>query len=130
MLRRVALVRTDVHQLLVAACAVPSSPSLVTLMKEALGFSETSVLTRATRHNIPEDTILHSHRRENLKFYIMFFQSLGQTYLNSLLIHWHYYVGVMCLLHLQSFAFLEKQVGNENHFRLAIEEQSVRMFPI
>jgi hypothetical protein len=32
--------------------------------------SETSVLTRATRRNNPEDTILHSHRRENLKSYI------------------------------------------------------------
>jgi hypothetical protein len=31
--------------------------------------SETSVLTRATRRNNPEDTILHSHRRENLKSY-------------------------------------------------------------
>jgi hypothetical protein len=28
-----------------------------------------SVLTRATQRNIPEDTILHSHRRENLKSY-------------------------------------------------------------
>jgi hypothetical protein len=47
MLRRVDLVRTDVL--------------------EELSTSETSVLTIATRRNIPEDAILHSHRRENLK---------------------------------------------------------------
>jgi hypothetical protein len=96
MLRRVALVRTDVSEersasfirvtrigelgttlavtgnrctlrrntkyylrwLLVTDSVVPSSPILVTLMKEALSSPETSVLTIATRHNIREVAIL------------------------------------------------------------------------
>jgi hypothetical protein len=59
----------SVRRLPVTANDVRSSSTLVTLMMKGLSFSETSVLTRATQRNIPEDAILYSHRRENLKFY-------------------------------------------------------------
>jgi hypothetical protein len=74
MLLRVALVRTEVSEepsasiirvtridvflrsvcpLLVTANVVRNSPNLVTLMMEALRYSETSVLTRVARRNNP-----------------------------------------------------------------------------
>jgi hypothetical protein len=68
MLRPVALVITNVSEELissqrasVASCGyVPSSTILITLMMEALSSTETSFLTRATRHNIPEEVIQRS----------------------------------------------------------------------
>jgi hypothetical protein len=58
----IAFVRS-VRRLLVTAKAALSSPILVTLMMKALRCSETSVLTRSTRRNIPDDGILHVQLR-------------------------------------------------------------------
>jgi hypothetical protein len=47
-----------------------SSRILSSLKMEATSSSETPALTRPILCYTPEDGILHSHRRENLKFYI------------------------------------------------------------
>jgi hypothetical protein len=58
-----------VLQLLVTANVVPSSPILVTLMMEALRFSETLAITRATRGNVPEDGVQSSHCNQEMPYY-------------------------------------------------------------
>jgi hypothetical protein len=48
-------------------------------MKEAPGSSETSVLTRATRRNSPEDTILHERKWSTLMVHFIFLNVLEKT---------------------------------------------------
>jgi hypothetical protein len=59
LLRRVALVRTDVSEEPGASFIMVAKIGELGTTQEAPGSSETSVLTRATRRNNPEDTILH-----------------------------------------------------------------------
>jgi hypothetical protein len=71
LLRRVALVRTDVSEepgaffIRVTKIGELGTTQAATSNRRTLQRN-----TRATRRNNPEDTILHSHRRENLKSYI------------------------------------------------------------
>jgi hypothetical protein len=62
----------SVRRSLATASVVPSSSTFVTLIIEALSFSEASVLTRATRRKIPEYAIIHltayrSEQFENIR---------------------------------------------------------------
>jgi hypothetical protein len=80
MLRHLALIRTDILEEFSASIirvtriddlgttlTVNSNRRLLKI--EALCSSETLVLARGTRRNIPEEAILHSHRRDNLRSY-------------------------------------------------------------
>jgi hypothetical protein len=74
LLRRVALVRTDVSE-------EPGASFIRVTKIGALGTTQAATSNRRTLRrntNNPEDTILHSHRRENLKSYrqqIVFMES-------------------------------------------------------
>jgi hypothetical protein len=67
----IALVRTDVSEERISTIRLERFSVLRTLPATSnWRSSETAVLTKTTQRNIPED-ILHSHRRENLKSYLV-----------------------------------------------------------
>jgi hypothetical protein len=72
MWRRVGILLTDVSDECIAypLTLVHRSWISSTLKMEAIRSSETSVNKVPTGRHIPEDDILHSHRRENLKSHI------------------------------------------------------------
>jgi hypothetical protein len=71
MLRRVALVRTDVSEerspSIIRVTRIGQIGTTLAVTSNQRTLQRTSVLTRAIWRNIPEDRILHSHQRENLK---------------------------------------------------------------
>jgi hypothetical protein len=69
MLRRVVLVKTDVSE-------EPSAYFIRVTRIGELGTTLAATSNRRTLRNIPENTILQSHRRENLKSYTIYLLSL------------------------------------------------------
>jgi hypothetical protein len=92
MLRRVALVITDVSEepgasfIRVTRIGELGTTQAVTSNRRTLRRNTKLVLTRATRRNIPEEGIRHSHRRENLKSYIVYYTLEGVAFLLSVFI--------------------------------------------
>jgi hypothetical protein len=77
MLRRVALVRTGVSEepgasfIRVTRIGELGTTQAATSNRRTLRRNTKWYFFAVTRRNIPEDNMLHSHRRENLKSYII-----------------------------------------------------------
>jgi hypothetical protein len=66
--KRLSQVGTELGVQLTVTAEVPTSLILFNLMMESMRYSETFVITGATRRYITLDDIRHSNRRENLKY--------------------------------------------------------------
>jgi hypothetical protein len=87
----VALIRTNISEERIASIIRVKRSKLGTMLAVTSNYtihsSETSDLTRTTWHNIQEDGILHSHRHENLRSYIIFgcsWQDISEVLCHSL----------------------------------------------
>jgi hypothetical protein len=86
--------------------------SIVTLMMEAIRSSETLVLTRATRRNIAEHGILHSHCRENLRSYkALTRSSLYRRYVSPVRYELGFYILEDDILHSHRREYLKSYIA-------------------
>jgi hypothetical protein len=91
---------------------------MTNLKMEAIRSSETSVHTRSTRYHIPEDGILHSHRRVNLRSYINI-PSLEDVAAMRCIEHWYFHTKGFrhIAINVSDMAAISKD-GNFNFFRI------------
>jgi hypothetical protein len=88
-------------------------------MMKAISSFETSVLTRATQPNIPQNSSLHSHSRENLNILIILSETLSHKKVNATKCIFFYgsqFSLETCFSLLSNVPFIQKLWGGEDRW--------------